>query len=177
MEGFEYRNPYAAPTAQVQPSAAEQFDDELVVAGRLPRLLASLIDSAIWMAISTPAIIGLLRFKPARGIGELGGSLVLLTTVGYLALFVYTLILLSREGQTLGKRFIGIRIVRANGERAGLGRLFWLRYVAPGFIVGVMSSIWTLLGSILSLANVLWIFGEQRRCLHDYLADTIVVNA
>jgi hypothetical protein len=31
-------------------------------------------------------------------------------------------------------------------------------------------------GWIFSLADPLFIFGESRRCLHDMLADTIVVN-
>lgn len=173
MEGFEYRNPYAAPTAQVQPTAAERFDDEMVTAGRLPRLLAALVDAGVSMVIAIPALIGVFRFNPAtRSIGELGGSLVLLSVVGYIALFIYTLMLLSREGQTIGKRTIGIRIVRTDGERASLGRLFWLRYFVPGLIGAV-----PYLGWIFSLANILWIFGEQRRCLHDHIADTMVVNA
>lgn len=33
------------------------------------------------------------------------------------------------------------------------------------------------LGPAFGLANVLWIFGGERRCLHDYIADTLVVNA
>ncbi|UNK48425.1 RDD family protein [Lysobacter sp. S4-A87] len=171
MESFEYRNPYAAPTAQVQPTAAERFDDEPTTAGRLPRLLAALVDGGVSMVIAIPAIIGALRYTPQRGIGELGGSLILLSVVGYVALIIYTLILLSREGQTIGKRVIGIRIVRTDGDRAGLGRLFWLRYFVPGLIGAV-----PYVGWIFSLANILWIFGEQRRCLHDHIADTMVVN-
>jgi uncharacterized RDD family membrane protein YckC len=172
MESFEYRNPYTAPVAQVQPTAAERFDDEPVTAGRLPRLMAALVDGGISLVIAVPAIIGAMRYDATRGVGELGGSLILLSLVGYLALFIYTLILLAREGQTIGKRAIGIRIVRTDGERAGLGRLFWLRYFVPGLIGAV-----PYIGWIFSLANILWIFGEQRRCLHDHIADTMVVNA
>ncbi|HEY5851228.1 MAG TPA: RDD family protein, partial [Lysobacter sp.] len=172
MESFEYRNPYTAPTAQVQPTAAERFDDEQVTAGRLPRLMAALVDGGISLVIAVPAIIGAMRYDATRGVGELGGSLILLSLVGYLALFIYTLILLAREGQTIGKRAIGIRIVRTDGERVGLGRLFWLRYFVPGLIGAV-----PYIGWIFSLANIPWIFGEQRRCLHDHIADTMVVNA
>ncbi|MGO4221357.1 RDD family protein [Lysobacter sp. TAF61] len=172
MESFEYRNPYAAPTAQVQPTAEERFDDELVTAGRLSRLMAALADGGVSLAVALPLIIAIARYNPARGIGELGGSLVLLSVAGIVALGIYTLILLSREGQTIGKRWVGIRIVRTDGERAGLGRLFWLRYAVPGLIGGV-----PFLGPVFSLANILWIFGEQRRCLHDHIADTMVVNA
>lgn len=172
MEGFEYRNPYAAPTAQVQPTAAERYDDELEKAGRLPRLLAYLVDLAVSVVIAIPAIVGVFRYQPSRGVGELGGSLILVSVIGFLALFVYTLFLLYREGQTIGKRVIGLRIVRTDGERAGLLRLIGLRYFVPGLIGAV-----PYVGWIFGLANVLWIFGEERRCLHDYIADTIVVNA
>ena len=171
MESFEYRNPYAAPTAQVQPTPEERFDDELTTAGRLPRLMAALVDGGISLVVAIPAVVAAMRYTPQRGIGELGGSLVLLTMVGYLALLIYTLILLSREGQTIGKRVIGIRIVRTDGERAGLGRLFWLRYCVPSLIGAI-----PYIGWIFSIANILWIFGEQRRCLHDHIADTMVVN-
>jgi hypothetical protein len=32
-------------------------------------------------------------------------------------------------------------------------------------------------GSFYPLVDVCWIFGEQRRCVHDYIADTIVIRA
>ncbi|MBU8977016.1 MULTISPECIES: RDD family protein [unclassified Lysobacter] len=171
MEGFEYRNPYAAPAAQVPTAPIEHYDDGLVKAGRLPRLLAYLIDLGINLVLLAPAFIGILRFKPERGIGELGGSLIGLSVIAMLALMVYTLFLLAREGQTIGKRVIGIRIVRTDGERAGLLRLLGLRYFVPGLISGI-----PYLGAAFSLANILWIFGEERRCLHDHFADTMVVN-
>ncbi len=171
MEGFEYRNPYAAPTAQAPIAPIEHYDDGLVTAGRLQRLMAYLVDLGISVAIMVPALIGILRYRPERGIGELGGSLIGLSVIALLGLFVYTLMLLSREGQTLGKRIIGIRIVRTDGERVSLGRLIGLRYFAPG-LVGAIPYV----GWVFSLANILWIFGEERRCLHDHFADTMVVN-
>jgi uncharacterized RDD family membrane protein YckC len=32
------------------------------------------------------------------------------------------------------------------------------------------------IGPLFGLVNVLFIFGEERRCLHDLAANTIVVN-
>ena len=171
MEGFEYRNPYAAPTAQAPIAPIERYDDGLVTAGRLQRLMAYLVDLAIGVAIMVPALIGILRYRPERGIGELGGSLIGLSVIALLALFVYTLMLLAREGQTIGKRVIGIRIVRTDGERAGLLRLLGLRYIAPALLGAI-----PYIGAVFALANILWIFGEERRCLHDHFADTMVVN-
>jgi uncharacterized RDD family membrane protein YckC len=171
MEGFEYRNPYAAPTAQVPTAPIEHYDDGLVTAGRTQRLLAYLVDLGVNLLIAVPALIGILRYRPERGIGELGGSLIGFSAIAFLALFAYTLMLLSREGQTIGKRVIGIRVVRTDGERAGLLRLICLRYFLPG-LVGAIPYV----GWAFTLANLLWIFGEERRCLHDHFADTMVVN-
>jgi hypothetical protein len=57
-----------------------------------------------------------------------------------------------------------------NDDRASLGRLFGLRMLVPGFIGAV-----PLIGPFFSLADALFIFGEPRRCIHDYIADTKVV--
>jgi hypothetical protein len=48
------------------------------------------------------------------------------------------------------------------------GRIIWLRNILNGFI-----SIVPLYG----LLDSLFIFGESRQCLHDKIADTIVINA
>jgi hypothetical protein len=58
--------------------------------------------------------------------------------------------------------------VRTDGTPASLGRVWWLRNVVNGLI-----SIIPLYGFI----DTLFIFGESRQCLHDKLADTIVVKA
>ena len=33
------------------------------------------------------------------------------------------------------------------------------------------------IGGFYSIIDSLMIFGEQRRCIHDYIADTIVIRA
>ena len=62
--------------------------------------------------------------------------------------------------------------LRSDGSRAGLARIFWLRNV-----VGALISWIPLAGGLYALVDLLWIFGGARRCVHDYIADTIVVNA
>jgi uncharacterized RDD family membrane protein YckC len=74
----------------------------------------------------------------------------------------------ARNGQSIAKKLLSIKVVRSDGSRASLGRIFWLRN-----IVNTLLSIVPLYGVI----DALFIFGEQRQCLHDKIADTIVVKA
>jgi uncharacterized RDD family membrane protein YckC len=67
---------------------------------------------------------------------------------------------------------LGIKIVRNDGSRAGLGRIFWLRMFVPGLVGAI-----PLVGGLFGLIDPLFIFGEEKRCLHDLIADTIVVTA
>lgn len=162
-------NPYAAPTARL----AEMRHDELNRASRLSRLGAQLLDGLllagppIVVAIAVPALQNGMRSLST-------GSSVLLVLMGlwFVGFAIYQLILLHREGQTLGKKLVGIRIVRLDGSRAGLGRIFALRYLVPGLIGAI-----PILGGLFSLADYLFIFGAEKRCIHDLIADTIVVDA
>jgi uncharacterized RDD family membrane protein YckC len=77
-----------------------------------------------------------------------------------------------RNGQTIGKKLVGIKVARTDGSRATLGRIFWLRYLLNTVITLVPG-----LGGLYALVDILMIFGEARRCCHDYIADTIVIRA
>ena len=164
-------NPYAAPAARVQEVAS---GDAMAKASRGARLAAVLVDAVPIMAIAIAAAI----LVPAVGSGGNGaispmGTAMLALMVGaFLAYGIYQLVMLHRHGQTFGKKLMGVRIVRTDGSRAGLGRIFWLRYFVPGSIGNI-----PLLGVLFALADPLFIFGEEKRCLHDLFADTIVVDA
>lgn len=171
------RNPYAAPRAAVREVQAE---GDLVLASRLGRLGAVLIDSAIigvpaiLAAISLPAYQDYVRRAGGQAQANPSGTLLLVMSllgVAVLAFVVYQFVLLYRSGQTVGKKIVGIRIVRSDGSRASFPRLLFLRYGVPT-LIGMIPYV----GWIFSLADPLFIFGESRRCLHDMLADTIVVN-
>ena len=72
------------------------------------------------------------------------------------------------NGRSIAKKILTIKVVRSDGSPASLGRLIWLRNVVNWLI-----SIIPLYG----LIDSLFIFGESRQCLHDKIADTIVVKA
>lgn len=105
-----------------------------------------------------------------------GGALVLLT--------LYQWFLLATQGQTIGKRAVGIRIVdAATGKTAGFFQAVLMRTILPILIVSAVTALlgWLFppIGGLLALFNLVPIFGPDRQCVHDLLASTQVrwVNA
>jgi uncharacterized RDD family membrane protein YckC len=134
---------------------------------------------AVLLGAGMVAAIGILALGAGHGVpGHVLGLTVAALLVGLFGflslagLAVWNCIWLQRYGQTVGKRVLHIRIVRSNGERASLGRIFGLRYL-PMILLGAIPK----LGVLITLADYLLIFRESRKCLHDQIADTIVVKA
>jgi uncharacterized RDD family membrane protein YckC len=71
-------------------------------------------------------------------------------------------------GQSLGKRLMNIKVLRTNGADVDLWRLILLRNVVVNLLAQFCGFI--------SLVDALMIFSQDQRCLHDHLADTIVVQ-
>lgn len=170
-------NPYQAPGAHVEDiNDSEEYE----LAGRGTRLGAVIIDSLIIMVPLLLAIVPVMMAFGAAGAGVGGadamgvGAMIAIAigSIGFLALFVVNLVMLHRTGQTIGKRLLNVKIVRTDGSRAGLTRIFFLRMVVPGMIGGL-----PFVGYIFSIVDPLFIFQESRRCVHDLIADTIVVLA
>ncbi len=156
-------------------SACDAKMPNMPLAERGDRFVANLVDSAvIFLPPFVSAFVGGIlegTFDHKYGHGSGGmfpGILMLLGGLMSLGVMGYQLYLVSNTGQTLGKRMRSIRVVRTDGSPASLGRILLLRNVVPG-----------ILGSLCGLVNLvdaLLIFGEERRCLHDLLADTKVVQ-
>ena len=102
--------------------------------------------------------------------------------VGAIAWTVWTIVLVYKYGQTVGKKVMGIRVVRMDGSRVSFARFFFLRWLAVAVISWIVSVVGAamhlhFLGNLVSLVDALLIFGAAHRCLHDYIADTQVVTA
>lgn len=159
-------NPYAPPRANVSDVSS---GDEFELAGRGVRLGAAILDTVIVLALVYVPLIfsGALNMQPGQppDISPLAG---LVALVGFIVWLVFTIIYVNRNGQTIAKKWLGIKVVRSDGSKASLGRIWWLR----NFVNGLLSII-----PLYSLIDVLLIFGESRQCIHDKIADTIVVVA
>jgi uncharacterized RDD family membrane protein YckC len=80
--------------------------------------------------------------------------------------------LLARFGQTIGKRLMRLRVVEATGHACTLSHLFFVRWMIPQVAVNV-----PFIGIGVAVADVAFIFRPDRRCLHDHLASTVVIEA
>jgi uncharacterized RDD family membrane protein YckC len=150
-------------------------------ASRASRLGAVILDSLIFTIPLAPAYFVALsplfhgqRFNSVSlGAAMLAsGSLFYVGLLIDMALWVVTAVLVHRNAQTIGKKLVGIKVARTDGSRASLGRIFWLRNVVNGLV-----NIVPFVGMFYWLVDSLMIFGEARRCCHDYIADTIVIRA
>jgi len=166
-------NPYAPPRASVRDIADPTMLS--TPADRGTRLGATILDSAIFMAmVYLPMLIFALVGGAAGSAtddaasGALLAVIAVVTLVGFIVWCYFTVKYVKRNGQSIAKKLLGIKVVRTDGSPASLGRVMWLRNVLNGLI-----SILPVYG----LVDVLFIFGESRQCLHDKIADTIVVKA
>jgi uncharacterized RDD family membrane protein YckC len=160
-------NPYAAPRVS-SPRAPQSSAGSDTLASRGSRLAASLIDGFAAVVILLPALATVFFAGASEGMSGVAVAFAGLSGVAFLAFAVYQLSLLIRQGQTLGKKAMNIRIVNySDGQIPSAGRMLGMRYFVN-----------SLLGQIpfYSVLDVLLIFGEERRCIHDYLAGTKVVE-
>jgi uncharacterized RDD family membrane protein YckC len=159
-------NLYAAPRA-----AVTDIDSgtDIPLADRANRLLAAILDQMTWwLPLILVVMIAPGRMGPRQLFTVRGGFVLII----FVVVLVINLVLLARYGQTIGKRIMGIRIVRTDGSDAGLARLFFIRSLATTILTAV-----PYLGGAFALANALFIFRDDRRCIHDLMADTKVIKA
>ncbi|HEY9102829.1 RDD family protein [Chitinimonas sp.] len=161
-------NPYAVSEG----IALDVSDQAGEPAGRWHRLGASLIDSLILSIVIWPVILFVFQI-PFASVATLGlGAKLLLGTGSFLTYVLINGYLLYQGGQTVGKKLLGIRVVKLDGSKATLLTLTVVRHL-PLNLVGLIPVV----GSIIQLADALFIFRENRRCLHDLIAGTKVVVA
>jgi uncharacterized RDD family membrane protein YckC len=163
-------NPYAPPEAAV--SDVSDRTAPLAPADRVARLGAVILDGFVVMVvIYVPLVIGLTALGMSQGEDPFPAFAIgffLAGAAGFCGWLYFTVAYVRANGQTIGKKWLDIKVVRSDGSPASLGRIFWLRN-----LVNVVLSIIPLYGIIDSL----FIFSESRQCIHDKIADTIVVNA
>ena len=138
--------PHGAPVGQAAPLSPEAAAGYLYYAGFWIRVCAAFIDVLI------VGLVGRLFFgaEPATGI----------------LLILYQGILVGTwNGQTIGKRACGIKIISADGRPCALGQAF-------GRALAKILSVMTLMIGYLMIP-----LSKQKRGLHDHVAGTLAVYA
>ncbi len=147
----EQQDTAGTPGEPVQQAPAE-------VAGRGTRLGAIVLEGLLWLG----AYILLFLMKFSMIVGILG-------VLAFIALSVIQIYLLTAAGQTIGKRWLNVRIVKVStGENGGFVPNVLLRVVVNSILSAV---------PLYAPVDALFIFREDRRCLHDLIAGTRVIPA
>jgi len=146
------------------------------LASRGERFAAKTIDGVIGLIISFTALI-FIPFPIEMGMSEAEINAVIwpfilktsvYSVLAYLTVHGYTL---YHDAQTVGKRFINIRIENCQGQKAPFLKIIFFRYL-PFAILPLVPVI----GTFLAFANILFIFRKDRRCIHDHVAGTQVMQ-
>jgi uncharacterized RDD family membrane protein YckC len=159
---------------------ATVFTVDVKLATRGVRLLAFMIDTAIVWLISTFVIrfgYGSFFSLDLRRLfmGDSEYIKVLFFVVVASSCLIYLMVngyYLYKSGQTVGKKLIGIKITDLKGNTPTLMKSYVLRFLIPSLVCS-----FPVLGMILWFIDVLFIFGKNKRCIHDYIAETKVMFA
>ena len=100
-------------------------------------------------------------------------DIVLLPLTLFIGYLIWWLIVLA-NGQTPGKQLLGIRAVKATGERAGWGLTFVRELGIKGLVIPFLSGF---TGGILYVADYLFpLFDVDKQAIHDKMISTLVAK-
>lgn len=167
-------NPYAPPQADILPPVDPSKNERLATPWR--RLGASILDTLILLAINLPLMWFTGYFSRAIEMASQGKSTAIgaeqvAWAVAGLVIFVMVNWNHLALGETIGKRALGLRIVRKNGEAVDRNHII-LRRMVPLQIVALIPYV----GTLLVFIDSLLIFRAARNTIHDDIAGTKVVD-
>lgn len=162
------------PGGQGYGGAGGYFDPAQGLASRWARLGAAIVDivlvGIVTSLISLPFVDWNRVFNPENNQSMYTSDQLSSNAIGVVLGFFYYWLMHARWGQTLGKKLLGIRVVReADGQAITTGQ-------AAG-----RSAFYSVLGGIcgcIGLINVAWILWDPRKqALHCKVARTVVAKA
>ncbi|MFI6817376.1 RDD family protein [Nonomuraea sp. NPDC050328] len=140
------------------------------LAGRWRRLFAGILDMIIVGIVSSPFSWTSYRdvWNESLGIWE-RVPVEHVFAAGVISFLYYWLLHSFWNGQTVGKKAFGIRVVDVTGVPVGVGQAALRQFVEV--VLGWLCCI----GSLVNLGWIL--FDERKQALHDKAAKTLVVDA
>ncbi len=136
------------------------------------RMAAAFLDNLL---VGTPVmllIFGGIFLLEQRNMEPVAVVLFLIAFLVWLGYHAFSWYLIATTGQNITKRWMGIKIVRTDGGPVDFVSGVLLRnwcYYAVNLVPYIGGCFWW--------AGFLLILGQDRRCLHDHIASTVVVDA
>jgi len=162
-------NPYLAPESEI---TMPPTDGEAELATLGQRLAGALIDGLIMMAVNFPIMV-LTGYWSKATTGEVGfGNTLIFTLLGMVVYFLLNGKLLASKGQTIGKKLMKTQIVSSETNTIIPLKKIFTHRVLP---VTVVNSI-PFIGGFFALADAFFVFRKDRRCIHDLIAGTRVIQ-
>lgn len=159
-------NPYQTPNSDVSVTNGAGG-----LAGRWVRLGASFVDGLVVGLVMLPVMYLMGIFSYFSNGTEPPLTLMLVAAViGFVAFVAINYVPLSKTGQTVGKKVANIRITDLQGNKPDVSTIILKRYL-PVQIAGQVP----IVGGLVSLVDILFIFRKDRRCVHDLIAGTQVM--
>jgi uncharacterized RDD family membrane protein YckC len=170
-------NPYAPPTSDVNAGVLPPTSD-LRPAERVTRLVSQIVDGLLFLVVLVPGLIAGFQTGAFHGNSStalfrafVSGPLGVVSLVAWLGLLGFQAYLVATSGQSIAKKLFKIRIVKIDGSPVN-------------FVSGVLLRNWLMMvlqqipvvNLILPLLDALFIFREDRRCIHDLIAGTKVIQ-
>lgn len=189
-------NPYQSTAIDDLSNQSGEMEVELaspwerIGAAIINSILAAIVGFFCFLAFipvfRTPSQIGIVR---ATAVGSIISILLLL------GLCIWQAVWMSKRGQSVGKRLMGIKVIGLEGQNPGFVGTVLMREIVFNVIVGVIiliigavsgagysaksgASLVDLISNLPSLICLIMLFRPQtmRRTLQDYLAKTVVIK-
>lgn len=74
------------------------------------------------------------------------------------------------HGYTVGKKIVGVRIVKVNGEQVGIGTMLLRVVVGMGIVYGITFGLAAIISAIMVAVR------DDKRAIHDLIAGTYVTS-
>lgn len=180
-------------STQLEKSNIEDEYDEFELASPGKRIAAYIINILIGAVAYVPLIWGGIEMvgdysnmNPESNIAPemsaFSAGLVLLGGVMIVGFLIFQAVLMSKTGQSLGKRIMNIKVVDEEGENPGFKGVVLMREVVPNLALSVIALI-PFIGGIVQFGFwvaclvMLFLVDRNRQTLQDMIAKTYVVNA
>lgn len=184
---------------------SEQEEIEVELASPGSRISAYLLNCVFSILAYIPLIAGFLMntqyFDRAKGMDSMveanwNWTWIAIGTILFLIYGVAQIFFMSRDGQSLGKKIMGIRVLKTDGRNPGFVGAVLMREFIYYIIVGLGAAACGMLAQVIFtseemvelVANLLQLIASiacfvmlfkvniDRRTLQDFVADTVVVK-